>query len=187
MEDQIIVNDYDPNLFNHRDTIPEDNEVSVSVIGHSGLLPTKQTPHLHPIKVDDFPPNDDNDNDNNFSVIEGEPPDIAIDEKENIYQRKFREWLCDEVKLKEYQQLFEREGEADVRRIADLTDDILKDIGIEKDTDRRLLLKEAKEFKKFQGEFADLLGRNEVCIRGLFTCVNYKVCTVMHKYIHNRF
>lgn len=146
-----IPGDDDDDVYRRKtDAIPEDTEISISMVDHPGLLNTNYAPSHLPIIH----------NNNNDKQIEGKEDNIV----ENVYKKKFKKWLCDEVKLAEYVSLFEINNELDIRRIINWNDNILIDIGIHKETDRQLLLNEANRFKKFQNEFSVLLDSNEVCM-----------------------
>ena len=81
---------------------------------------------------------------------------------EDMVHSKFIAWLCTVVKLGEYITNFEQNGKADIRKIKYFNDGMLKDLGIMDESDRALILDEAKEFGKLQMEFVKFLDGNEV-------------------------
>ena len=75
---------------------------------------------------------------------------------------KFKEWLFDVVKLKQYLTNFEENECNDIRMIEDLDEETIKeDIGIKKKLHCKLILRKAKQFKQGQMEFNNILNSNK--------------------------
>eukprot|EP01084_Bolivina_argentea_P271788 462542_1 len=118
-----------------------------------------QTHQIYNESTNDIIP-EDNELSPAYEMIEGK--NDCVIQLNDIYKHKFRQWICNKVKLKKYLLLFEQSGEFDVRRIRMFNDSILQKIGIEKVTDRKLILEEAENFVKLKSEFDRLLQTHQV-------------------------
>eukprot|EP01083_Nonionella_stella_P175625 612132_1 len=75
---------------------------------------------------------------------------------------KFKEWLSKVVKLRQYLPNFEENECDDIRLIEFFEEEVLKnEIGINKTFHRKLLMKEANEFKRDQAIFSEVLVNNK--------------------------
>eukprot|EP01084_Bolivina_argentea_P254551 427966_1 len=84
------------------------------------------------------------------------------DKQEDIFKTKFRDWFCSTVKLEQYLINFEQNQCNDVRMIEFLDDDTIKnDIGINNKLHRKLIMKQANQFKLLQVEFNNIIDGNK--------------------------
>ena len=87
---------------------------------------------------------------------------MAQESEANKLKLRFKEWLFNTVKLKQYLSNFEDSQCNDIRLIEYLDEDTLaNDIKINNKLHRKLILKKATIFQQNQKEFTDLLSSNK--------------------------
>ena len=104
-------------------------------------------------------------------------------EEADVCRLKFRVWLCEVVKMKQYLSKFEDNECDDVRMIEFLEEDTLhNDIGVSNKLHRKLILKQVGYFKQLQAEFDAWLDgkqlrqyKQELEANGILTMVDLKM------------
>ena len=81
---------------------------------------------------------------------------------ETIFTKKFKHWLCDNVKLAQYLIKFELRQSNDIRAIKYMDDTDLMNIGIENKFHRKIILEAIDIYKKLQQDFDELLDKHKV-------------------------
>eukprot|EP01084_Bolivina_argentea_P299375 516038_1 len=84
------------------------------------------------------------------------------EEKISMVEKRFMEWLCDELELDKYLMVFQRYDKADMYKVRFLTDITLQEMGIVDEYDQKKILNAVDEFSVAHNTFERILYNNVV-------------------------